>query len=114
MKSRTPWGYDVLVFGLFDRLGIGSAKRREAKARKLELAGDLEGATALYVDAERPDEAARVLLLRADAEARPARNSIHLGTQHPSRLLLPVVREYPAATTGATDPKKKTAESDQK
>lgn len=76
MKSRTPWGYDVLVFGLFDRLGIGSAKRREAKARKLELAGDLEGAAALYVDAERPEEAARVLLLRADAEADPEKRMV--------------------------------------
>jgi len=76
MKSSAPWGYDARVFGLFDRLGIGSAKRREAKARKLELAGDLDGAAALYVEAERPDEAARVLLLRAEAESDPERRMV--------------------------------------
>lgn len=76
MKSRAPWGYDAPVFGLFDRLGIGSAKRREAKARKLELGGDLDGAAALYVEAERPEDAARVLLLRADAESDPEKRMV--------------------------------------
>ena len=36
-----------------------------------ELAGDLASAVTLYLEAEEHDEAARVLLLRADAEANP-------------------------------------------
>ena len=52
------------MFGLFDR-----RKRKESAARKRELQGRLEDAVALYLDAEMPAEAARVLLLRADAES---------------------------------------------
>jgi hypothetical protein len=54
------------VFGLFDR-----RKRKEAAARKRELQGRLEDAVALFLEAELPAEAARVLLLRADAETTP-------------------------------------------
>lgn len=68
-----PARYGGGVFRLLDRFGIGGAKRREIRARKLELAGDLERATALYVEADRADEAARVLLARADAESDPER-----------------------------------------
>jgi hypothetical protein len=59
--------------GFFDRLGglLSGAKAREARHK--ELAGDLEAATELYADAEMPDEAARLLLLRADAERSPER-----------------------------------------
>ncbi len=54
---------------LFDRIfGRG---QRSATARTVELRGDLSRATALYVAAGEPDEAARVLLLRADSETDP-------------------------------------------
>jgi len=57
--------------GLFDRWsGKGDARRARA-ARAKELAGDLAAAVELYLDAELPDDAARVLLLRADAERSP-------------------------------------------
>lgn len=53
---------------LFEWLGLkrGDSRRRAAEAR--ELAGDLAGAVELYIEAGMPDDAARVLLLRADAE----------------------------------------------
>jgi hypothetical protein len=59
--------------GFFDRFSFksGGAKRegrlaRDARAR--ELSGDLGAAVTLYTEAGLRDEAARVLLLRADAE----------------------------------------------
>jgi hypothetical protein len=70
--------YDPLVFGLFDRWS--GKKRKEAQARRAELAGDLEGAAQLFAQAERPDEAARVLLLLADA-ARDAERRVVLCAQ---------------------------------
>ncbi|WP_437963263.1 FHA domain-containing protein [Sorangium sp. So ce260] len=53
---------------LFEWFGLkrGDSRRRAAEAR--ELAGDLAGAVELYMEAGMPDDAARVLLLRADAE----------------------------------------------
>ncbi len=51
------------VFGWFDR-----KKRKESRARKKELKGELQAAAELYLEAQLQDEAARVLLLRADAE----------------------------------------------
>jgi len=51
------------VFGLFDR-----RKRKVKRAKDKELVGDLDAAIKMYVEAELPDEAARVLLLKADAE----------------------------------------------
>ncbi|HSO00702.1 MAG TPA: FHA domain-containing protein, partial [Candidatus Nanopelagicales bacterium] len=58
--------------GLFERFwGRGDRRRREAEAK--ELAGELAAAVELYLEAELPDEAARVLLLRADAEQVPER-----------------------------------------
>ncbi|WP_211365406.1 FHA domain-containing protein [Polyangium fumosum] len=54
--------------GLFDRFLRWGEGRRAKDARARELAGDLASAATLYVEAEMPDEAARVLLLRADAE----------------------------------------------
>src|SRR5262249_5138576 len=50
--------------------GKGDTRRARA-ARAKELAGDLAAAVELYLDAEMPDDAARVLLLRADAERSP-------------------------------------------
>jgi hypothetical protein len=56
--------------GFFDRfLGNASSEGRRVKAaRAKELAGDLPAAVDLYQEAGLPDEAARVLLLRADVE----------------------------------------------
>lgn len=59
--------------GFFDRFVFGSRDaRREGRfardARARELAGDLAAAVALYTEAGLRDDAARVLLLRADAE----------------------------------------------
>lgn len=54
--------------GLFDLFSRSKDEARRKTARARELAGDLEGAVEAYLEAELPDEAARVLLLRADAE----------------------------------------------
>jgi len=54
--------------GIFDRFTrSGRVKTAQAK----ELSGHLGEAVALYIEADMPDEAARVLLLRADAERSP-------------------------------------------
>lgn len=54
--------------GIFDRFTRnGRIKTAQAK----ELSGHLAEAVALYIEADMPDEAARVLLLRADAERSP-------------------------------------------
>ncbi len=54
--------------GIFDRFTrSGRVKTAQAK----ELSGQLAEAVALYMEAGLPDEAARVLLLRADAERLP-------------------------------------------
>jgi len=58
--------YDPAVFGFLDL--FGGKKRTAAKARNKELGGDLDQAVQLYLDAEQPDDAARVILLKADAE----------------------------------------------
>ncbi len=55
--------------GVFDRLfGVGLGGYKARAAERCEMAGDLDGAVRSFIDAELPDEAARVLLLRADAE----------------------------------------------
>jgi hypothetical protein len=56
--------------GFFDRFMPKSKRegRVAREARQRELAGDLGGAVTLYTQAGLADEAARVLLLRADAE----------------------------------------------
>jgi hypothetical protein len=54
--------------GLFDRFTRGG---RVKTARAKELSGQLAEAVPLYIDAGLPDEAARVLLLRADSERIP-------------------------------------------
>lgn len=54
--------------GLFDRFGASKAERLRKAARGKELAGDLQAAVEIYLEADLPDEAARVLLLRADGE----------------------------------------------
>jgi hypothetical protein len=58
---------------LWDRIrGLGRGGYRESRARALERAGDLAGALERYLDARLPEEAARLQLLRADAEPRVA------------------------------------------
>jgi pSer/pThr/pTyr-binding forkhead associated (FHA) protein len=55
--------------GLFDIFGKGFGESRLVRAaRSKELAGELGAAVDLYLEAELFDEAARVLLLRADGE----------------------------------------------
>lgn len=57
--------------GLWDRLrGVGPGGYRERAAKRLERQGDLSAAVEAYLDAGLPDDAARVLLLRADAEPK--------------------------------------------
>src|SRR5689334_7455829 len=51
--------------------------RDELAARKAELRGDLERAVQLWSEASRPDEVARVMLLRGDAEAEPKKRLQH-------------------------------------
>lgn len=47
---------------------MGPGGYHERSARRLERSGDLSGAVEAYLEGGLPDEAARVLLLRADAE----------------------------------------------
>ncbi|HRI71355.1 MAG TPA: FHA domain-containing protein [Polyangium sp.] len=54
--------------GIFDRFTRGG---RIKTAQAKELSGQLAEAVALYIEADSPNEAARVLLLRADAERSP-------------------------------------------
>lgn len=51
--------------------------RRAALARKAEAAGELAKAAALFVEADQPAEAARVMLLRGDGESDPAKRLVH-------------------------------------
>lgn len=69
-RTDRKWRYHDVAVGFFDRF-VGRSKsegRRAKEARAKELAGDLPAAVDLYQEAGLPDEAARVLLLRADAE----------------------------------------------
>ena len=62
--------YHLAGVGFFDRF-LPKAKREGRLARQAqerELAGDLGAAVSLYTEAGLPDDAARVLLLRADAD----------------------------------------------
>jgi hypothetical protein len=59
------------VLGLF-----GGKKRKEERAKKCELVGQLDKAIGLYLEAELPDDAARVLLLKADAEVDPNKRMV--------------------------------------
>ena len=72
-----PIRYDARVAGIGDL--FSSRKRRIAQARRLELAGQLEQAAELYLQAEQGDEAARVLLLRTDAEPDLGRRIVLCG-----------------------------------
>ena len=60
------------IFGTL--LGNG---RSLAQARAAELRGELAQAAALFAGAGRPDEAARVMVLRGDAELDPAQRLRH-------------------------------------
>src|SRR5512133_2402336 len=64
--TATAIRYDARVVGLGDL--FGSKKRRAERARQLELRGELAAAVEQYLEAELPEDAARVVLLRADAE----------------------------------------------
>lgn len=59
------------MFGFLDR-----NKRRAKRARKHELRGELVEAVETYLEAGEPEEAARVLLLRADAEGDPKQRMV--------------------------------------
>lgn len=54
--------------GLFDWIGTNRSEGRRREALAKERQGDLAAAVDLYIEADLPDEAARVLLLRADTE----------------------------------------------
>ena len=54
---------------VFDRLRRLGAARDEVAARRAELRGDLSRAAQLWAEADRPGEAARVMLLRGDGES---------------------------------------------
>lgn len=59
--------------GLWDRLrGVGPGGRLERRAQAHERAGNLTAASDAYLEAGLPEEAARLQIVRADAEARPA------------------------------------------
>ncbi len=55
------------IRGLFGRRELRRERTRTRKARREEALGHLDEATALYVEAGAPDEAARVLAVRADS-----------------------------------------------
>jgi FHA domain len=57
---------------LFDRL-FGKSRAAATAARRAELEGDLPRAALLWAEADRADEAARVTLLRGDAEVDSAK-----------------------------------------
>jgi len=61
---------------LFDRL-FGKTREAAMLARRAELEGDLARAAQLWAEADRSDEAARVMLLRGDAEADSLRRLSH-------------------------------------
>ncbi len=54
---------------MWERLGTA---RVLARARAAELRGELERAATLFAEGGRPDESARVMVLRGDAESDPA------------------------------------------
>lgn len=70
MDVALAWPLHV---GFFDRFSAGKAERGKKAAHAKEMAGDLEAAVTLYMEAGLPDEAARVLLARADADPRVER-----------------------------------------
>jgi tetratricopeptide (TPR) repeat protein len=63
--------------GIGKLFGGGGGARTLAQARAAELRGDLAQAAALFGEAGRLDEAARVILLLGDAETDPARRLRH-------------------------------------
>ncbi len=69
--------------GVWERLG---ATRVLTRARAAELRGELEHAAALFAEAGRLDEAARVMVLRGDGETDPAlrlRHYVHAASTAP-------------------------------
>jgi hypothetical protein len=64
----------IAAVALFDWLG--GRRRKAARARQKGLTGDLEKAAQLYLEVEMPDDAARVLLLKADAEVEVERRMV--------------------------------------
>jgi hypothetical protein len=65
---------------IFDKVfgsGSSGARARLARARAAELRGELALAAALFGEAMRPDEVARVMVARGDAEADPSARLRH-------------------------------------
>jgi len=68
--------------GLFTRarsIFLGRRRAALASARRAEALGQLSEATALYLDAEAPDQAARLFALRADAAMSASERYLLLG-----------------------------------
>ncbi len=64
--------------GLWDRIrGFGPQGYRSQRARDLLRGGDLEGAIQAFVGARQPDEAAKLWLTRAEAEASLSRRMLY-------------------------------------
>jgi FHA domain len=88
---------------VFDRLfkSISGKGRAAAAARKAEARGELAKAVELFVEADEPGEAARVMLLRGDAETEPRARLLHY-TQ--------AAATAPAAHEASEEARKKRAE----
>ncbi len=63
------------VMGLFNHL-FGE-RRTAARAHKAELRGDLARAVELWAEADRPEEVARVMILRGEAEPDPRQRLLY-------------------------------------
>lgn len=78
-SSAAAWMREVLsrieAMGIFDRF-FGKGRDAHA-AQKAELRGDLEKAAELWGEAGQPAEAARVMILRGDAETDARRRMVH-------------------------------------
>jgi hypothetical protein len=86
--------------GVFDRI---FGKRGEREARRAELRGELARAVELWMDAGRADEAARVMVLRGDAEPDPRARMQHYtqaaATAPPDHLMQRQARKKRALLT---------------
>ena len=61
---------------MFDRFRLKNGKK-DAEAQRAELEGDLARAVVLWTEAGRAEDAARVMVMRGDAEAIRARRRQH-------------------------------------
>jgi hypothetical protein len=67
----------LLRLGVFRAAAATPKREALAQARAAELRGELAQAAVLFAQALRPDEAARVMVLRGDAEVEPAARLRH-------------------------------------